>query len=71
MGRDEVNDYGAECGYVMILPERVDFQMQELPVWFCWLADRRGGGLGEPEERHSPSGGGTRATDSRRARPGS
>lgn len=55
---------------MMILPERMDFPTQELPAWFCWLADRRGGGLGEAEECHSPSGGGTRATGTRRARHG-
>lgn len=37
----------------MILPERMDFPTQELPAWFCWLAGRRGGGLGEAEECQS------------------
>lgn len=55
---------------MMILSERMDFPRQELPAWFCWLAERRGGGLGGAEERHSPSGGGTRATGTRRARDG-
>lgn len=57
MGSDEENDWEAECGHVMILPERMDFPTQELPAWFCWL---QAGGVEdwEAEECLSQSSGG-------------